>query len=75
MNKVIASMIAAVGLSLGLAQPVLAAPTPKQCADAQTAIDHLRAFAKKYPQYASTYNAMADSEARAASASGCPYVH
>jgi predicted secreted protein len=74
MKKIIASMIVAVGLSLGIAQPAFAAPTAKQCADAQTAIDNLRKLAIKYPQYASTYSAMADSEARAARASGCPRV-
>jgi len=74
MKKIIASMIVAVGLSLGLAQPAFAAPTAKQCADAQTAINNLRKLAIKYPQYASAYNAMADSEARAARASGCPGV-
>jgi predicted secreted protein len=53
MKKIIASMIVAVGFSLGLAQPAFAAPTAKQCADAQTAINNLRTLAIKYPQYAS----------------------
>jgi hypothetical protein len=74
MKRIIAAMIVAVGLSLSLAQPAFAAPTAKQCADAQTAINNLRQFAVKYPQYASYYNAMADSQARAARASGCTGV-
>ena len=74
MNKLIAATIIAVGVSVGLAQPAFAAPTAKQCADAQTAINNLRQLAIKYPKYASSYNAMADSEARAARASGCPGV-
>lgn len=72
--KIIAATIVALGLSLGLAVPAYAAPTPQQCAAAQTGIDNLRKLASQYPQYASIYNAMADREAAAARASGCPAV-
>jgi predicted secreted protein len=74
MKKMIAAMMVAAGLSLGLAQPAFAAPAAKQCADAQTAINNLRLLAAKYPKYASYYTAMADSEARAARVSGCTTV-
>ena len=74
MRTLIAAVMTAGALTLGVATPAMAAPTAQQCADAQKAINDLRALGTKYPQYASTYNAMADSQARAARQSGCPNV-
>ena len=74
MRTLIAAVIAAGALTLGLATPAMAAPTAQQCADAQKAVNDVRALGVKYPQYASQYNAMADSLARSSRASGCPNV-
>lgn len=75
MNKMFAALLAAIGVAIGIAQRGSTNTTSTQCADAQTAIDNLRQLGVTHPQFAEIYNAMADSEARAARASGCPNVH